>query len=335
MSLPGNINDVIYFDKDADLSIVQSSTVAIIGYGNQGRSQALNLKDSKVNVVVGLREESLSRETAQKEGFKCLSIADAAKEADIICCLVPDQYMADIYKANIEPYLSKGKTILFSHGYNIHYKLISPPEHCNVIMVAPSGPGHAVREKYTKNSGVPNLIAIEQDSTSNALDIALSYSKAIGGTRTCAFMSTFKEETETDLFGEQVILTGSFPRMIKESFKVLLEGGYSPVVAWFVCFYEVKNIVDLFSEKGIDDMFKAVSETAEYGGQTRADRIINDDVAIEIKEILNDIKSGAFHKEWMNEAEGGLKALEEYRIPNQTEQLFNELTKVLLPKIKK
>ena len=202
-------------------------------------------------------------------------------------------------------------------------------------MVAPSGPGYAVREKYKEGDGIPTLVAVNQDITSDAFDIALSYSKAIGGTRACAFKSTFKEETETDLFGEQVILTGSFPRMIKESFKVLLEYGYSPVVAWFVCFYEVKNIVDLFSSKGIDDMFKAVSETAEYGGQTRADRLINDDVAIEMKEILNEIKSGEFHKEWMNETKKGLPTLKKYRKSNETEKLFNELTRVLLPKIKK
>ena len=243
--------------------------------------------------------------------------------------------MADIYKTSIESNLSPGNTLLFSHGYNIHYSMITPPTECNVVMIAPSGPGNAVRQKYLNGSGVPNLIAVHQDATSNALAIALSYSKAIGGTKTCAFKSTFKEETETDLFGEQVILTGSFPRMIKESFKVLLEDGYSPVVAWFVCFYEVKNIVDLFSEKGIDYMFKAVSETAEYGGQTRADRLIDDDIAYEMKEILSEIKSGEFHKEWIEESKKGLPTLKQYRKSNEVEELFNELTKILLPKIKK
>ncbi len=330
-----DVNDIIYFDKDADISLIQSKKVAIIGYGNQGRAQALNLKDSGVKVRIGLRKKSKSLKKAQIEGFKCQDIESVVEWGDLICCLVPDQYMADIYTNNIKPFLSARKTLLFSHGYNIHYKLIKPNSDCNVIMVAPSGPGYAVRKKYKEEKGVPTLIAVDQDATSDALDIALSYSKAIGGTRACAFKSTFKEETETDLFGEQVILTGSFPRMIKESFKVLLEDGYSPVVAWFVCFYEVKNIVDLFSDKGIDDMFKMVSETAEYGGQTRADRLIDDDVANEMKEILNEIKSGEFHREWMLEAEKGMPVLDQYREPNQTEQLFNELTKVLLPKIKK
>ena len=329
-----DINDTIYFDKDADIRLIQSKKVAIIGYGNQGSAQALNLKDSGVDVRIGLRKNSKSLKIAANDGFQCDMIESVVKWGDVIGYLIPDQYMADTYIKNIDPYLTSNKTLLFSHGYNIHYQLITPNKDCNVIMVAPSGPGYAVREKYKNGSGVPNLIAIAQDVTLNALDIALSYSKAIGGTKACAFLSTFKEETETDLFGEQVILTGLFPRIIKESFKVLLEDGYSPVVSWFVCFYEVKNIVDLFSDKGIDYMFKAVSETAEYGGQTRADRLIDDDVAIEIKEILNDIKSGNFHKEWMAETERGLPTLKEYRQPNETEQLFNELTKILLPKIK-
>ena len=329
-----DINDIIYFDKDADIALIQSKKIAIIGYGNQGRAQALNLRDSGVEVQIGLREKSDSIQKAQKEDFKCQDIESATKWADIICLLVPDQYMAEIYENNIKHCLSPGKTLLFSHGYNIHYKLIDPNPDCNVVMVAPSGPGYAVRKKYQEGEGVPNLIAIKQDVTSDALDLTLSYSKAIGGTRACAFKSTFKEETETDLFGEQVILTGLFPRIIKESFKVLLDDGYSPVVAWFVCFYEAKNIVDLFSEKGIDNMFKAVSETAEYGGQTRADRLIDDDTAGEMKKILQEIKSGEFHKEWMNESENGLPTLKQYRKPNEVEQLFNELTSILLPKIK-
>ena len=330
-----DINDIIYFDKNADITLIQSKKVAIIGYGNQGRAQALNLKDSKVNVRIGLREDSKSHELAQEEGFLSDSIESTVEWADIICCLIPDQCMAETYHKSIKNNLKPGSTLLFSHGYNIHYKLIEVSKDCNVAMVAPSGPGDAVRTKYQKGSGIPNLIAIHQDATKDAFDIALSYSKAIGGTRVCAFESTFKEETETDLFGEQVILTGTFPRMIKESFKVLLEDGYSPVVAWFVCFYEVKNIVDLFSEKGIDYMFKAVSETAEYGGQTRADRLINDDIANEMKEILKEIKSGEFHAEWMDESKNGLPTLKQYRKSNEVERLFNELTKVLLPKIKK
>ena len=329
------INDTIYFDKDASLDIIKSKKVAIIGYGNQGMAQALNLADSGVEVKVGLRDDSKSVEKAKEEGLESSSIKDATSWADIICCLIPDQCMADAYNDMIEPNLKPKSTLLFSHGYNIHYDLIRPDKDINVIMVAPSGPGDAVRKRFTQGRGVPNLIAVHQDATSDALDVALSYSKAIGGTRACAFMSTFKEETETDLFGEQVVLTGSFPRIVKESFKVLLEGGYSPVVAWFVCFYEVKNIVDLFSEKGIDYMFKAVSETAEYGGQTRADRLINDDIANEMKEILREIKSGEFHEEWMRESREGLPTLEKYRKPNEIEELFNELTNILLPKIKK
>ena len=329
------VNDKIYFDKDASLDIVLSKKVAVIGYGNQGRAQALNLADSGISIRIGLREDSDSIVRVEADGLKHSSIDSAVSWADIVCCLLPDQCMADVYKNKIHDHLTPGSTLLFSHGYNIHYNLIVPTQDCNVIMVAPSGPGDAVRQKYQDNSGIPNLIAVHQDATLDAFDIALSYSKAIGGTRVCAFMSTFKEETETDLFGEQVILTGSFPRMIKESFKVLLEGGYSPVVAWFVCFYEVKNIVDLFSEKGIDYMFKAVSETAEYGGQTRADRLIDNDVAKEMKEILQEIKSGDFHREWMKESDNGFPNLKQYRKPNDIEELFNELTKVLLPKIRK
>ena len=209
------INDKIYFDKDASLDIVQSKKVAIIGYGNQGRAQALNLIDSGVRVRVGLRNDSKSAVRVEADGLEHCSIESAVSWGNIVCCLLPDQCMADVYKNKIHSHLFSGSTILFSHGYNIHYGLIDPKKDCNVVMVAPSGPGDAVRRKYKDNSGIPNLIAVHQDATSDAFNIALSYSKAIGGTRVCAFESTFKEETETDLFGEQVILTGSFPRMIK------------------------------------------------------------------------------------------------------------------------
>ena len=323
----------LYFDNDVSLDFIKDKTVAVIGYGNQGSAQAKNLRDSGISVCIGLREGGESFKRASKDGFECLSIEGAVKKSNIISILVPDQEIPECYNTSIAPNLSQGSMLLFSHGYNIHYKCIKVPEGVDVIMVAPSGPGTMVRSLFKKGKGVPTLVAVEGDSK-DVLDIALSYSKAIGGTRSCAFLSTFKEETETDLYGEQVMLTGIIPKSIKESFKVLLEGGYSPVVAWFVCFYEVKNIVDMMSEKGVFDMFDAVSDTAAYGGLSRGNRLINSSVKGEMKTILNEIKSGNFHKEWDLEAREGLYKLGAMKEKDSSDEIFDQITKSILPKLK-
>ena len=319
----------LYFDKDADLSVIQAKSVAIIGYGNQGRAQALNLRDSGVKVVVGAREGGSSEEQAKSDGFNVLSIDQAVIDTDVIAILLPDQIMSVVYKESISPNLSAGKTIQFSHGYNIHYEKIIPPDDVDVIMVAPSGAGKMVREEFEKGSGVPNLIAIHQDYSGSAFEVALSYSKAIGGTRSAAFRSTFKEETETDLFGEQVVLTGGIPRLIQNSFKVMVESGYSPIVAWFVSYYEVKLIVDLFNEKGFQFMNDAISDTAEYGGQTRGSRLMDESVTEKMKSFLDEIQSGEFFKEWEKESESGLPHLNDLRDKDANSD-FEAVTKVLL-----
>ena len=319
----------LYFDKDADLSVIQAKSVAVIGYGNQGRAQALNLRDSGVKVVVGAREGGSSEEQARSDGFNVLSIDRAVIDTDIIVILLPDQIMSVVYKESISPNLSAGKTIQFSHGYNIHYEKIIPPDDIDVIMVAPSGAGKMVREEFEKGSGVPNLIAIHQDYSGSAFEVALSYSKAIGGTRSAAFRSTFKEETETDLFGEQAVLTGGIPRLIQNSFKVMVESGYSPIVAWFVSYYEVKLIVDLFNEKGFQFMNDAISDTAEYGGQTRGSRLMDESVTAKMKSFLDEIQSGEFFKEWEKESESGLPHLNDLRDKDANSD-FEAVTKVLL-----
>ena len=319
----------LYFDKDADLSAIQAKSVAIIGYGNQGRAQALNLRDSGVKVVVGSREGGGSEEQAKSDGFNVLSIDQAVIDTDVIAILLPDQIMSVVYKESISPNLSAGKTIQFSHGYNIHYEKIIPPDDVDVIMVAPSGAGKMVREEFEKGSGVPNLIAIHQDYSGSACEVALSYSKAIGGTRSAAFRSTFKEETETDLFGEQAVLTGGIPRLIQNSFKVMVESGYSPIVAWFVSYYEVKLIVDLFNEKGFQFMNDAISDTAEYGGQTRGSRLMDESVTAKMKSFLDEIQSGEFFKEWEKESESGLPHLNDLRDKDANSD-FEAVTKVLL-----
>ena len=319
----------LYFDKDADLSVIQAKSVAVIGYGNQGRAQALNLRDSGVKVVVGAREGGSSEEQARSDGFNVLSIDRAVIDTDIIVMLLPDQIMSVVYKESISPNLSAGKTIQFSHGYNIHYEKIIPPDDIDVIMVAPSGAGKMVREEFEKGSGVPNLIAIHQDYSGSAFEVALSYSKAIGGTRSAAFRSTFKEETETDLFGEQAVLTGGIPRLIQNSFKVMVESGYSPIVAWFVSYYEVKLIVDLFNEKGFQFMNDAISDTAEYGGQTRGSRLMDESVTEKMKLFLDEIQSGEFFKEWEKESESGLPHLNDLRDKDANSD-FEAVTKVLL-----
>ena len=303
----------IFKDKDISYNLLESKMIAIIGYGNQGRAQALNLKDSKNNVIVGLRQNSESKKLAKSDGFEVFSIPKAVELSDIISILIPDEEIAMTFDSMIKPYLDKGKTLLFSHGYSIFFNEIIPPDFINVILVAPSGSGKMVREEFINGRGVPNLIAIDQDYSKNSLEMALSYSKSIGGTRTCAFLSTFEEEVVTDIFGEQVVLTGGIPNIIKESFNVLLEDGYSPVVAWFVCYYEVKSIVDSFHANGFDSLNKMISNIAEYGGLTRGERLINSNVKNEMKTILSEIKSGKFKKEWDAEKSQNFKLLNNKR----------------------
>ena len=324
----------MYFDKDVSMDILKPMRVSIIGYGNQGRAQALNLRDSGVNIVVGLRDDSPSISKVSEDGLDCLEISEAVMKSDIISILIPDQIMADVYEQKISRYLKPGKVLLFSHGYNITYKEIIPPHFVDVAMVAPSGPGYVVRQEYKKGRGVPTLVAVNQNITGKAKDIVLAYSKAIGGTRSCCFVSSFKEETETDLFGEQMILTGIIPIIINESFKVLLEAGYSPVVSWFVSFYEVKQISDLLSKMSIDDFYKAVSDTAEYGGLSRSDKLISGKFKDEMKIALHSIQNGDFHKEWKEESDKGYKYLNELRAEIEDSPI-NDITRNMLKLLNK
>ena len=292
----------IYKDKDVCLKYIQSKKVGIIGFGNQGKAQALNLRDSGVNIHIGGRINGGSLNKAQALGFEVGTISDTVQSSDFIVLLIPDQIMSKVFENDILPYLRQGQSLCFSHGYNIHYKLISPPNDVNVIMAAPSGAGVELRRNYEKKSGIPGLFAIHQDFSKDSKELALSYCKGIGLTKIGAFESTFKEETETDLFGEQVVLTGGIPRILQSSFKVLLDAGYSPLASWFVCYYELKTIVDMFHSKGFTFMNQAISDTAEYGGMTRGKRIVNDNVENEMRNILKEIQSGDFHDEWMRES---------------------------------
>jgi len=294
-----NCKDVI-LDNDVGTDILNNQIVSVIGYGNQGRAQALNLYDSGVNISVGLKRSSNSNKIAQNDGLNTLTIEDAVKEGNIISILISDKYIAEVWKESIFPYLQEGQTILFSHGYNVHYKLIEIPDFVNIVMVAPSAGGNLVREEFKNGKGIPTLLAVYQDYTGDSDEIIKAYSKSIGGTRVCAFYSTFKEETETDLFGEQSILTGGIPYMINKSFKVLLEAGYSPIVAWFVCYYELKTIIDLFHENGFEFLYKAISDTARYGGVEKGNYLMDGNMEKKLKTMLDDIQTGRFHKEFTN-----------------------------------
>jgi len=294
-------NDInIILDSDVDLTILKNKKIAIIGYGNQGRAQSLNIQDSNLDVMVGVRKNSKSIDKIKQDNISYDTIENVVCWADIVSVLVPDKLMPHVYTKYIQPNLKKGQTLLFSHGFNVHYKHIKLPTNINVIMVAPSGGGALVRNKYKEGSGVPSLLAVDQDFTGDSLLLAKSYSKAIGSTRICSFISTFKEETETDLFGEQVLLTGGIPYFIDKSLKVLIDAGYSPVVAWFVCYYEIKTIIDLFHDKGIEYLYDAISDTAKYGGIKTGKYLMDDDMENKIKSVLKKIQSGEFSKELQN-----------------------------------
>lgn len=303
----------VYYDKDADLSLLEGKKVAILGYGSQGHAHALNLKESGVNVCVGLREGSSSAAKAQQAGLEVLSIGDAVKQSDIIMVLLPDTEQADCYKEFIEPNLDAGNSIAFAHGFNIQYDQIKPLADVDVWMIAPKGPGHLVRRTYEAGQGVPALIAVHQDATGTAHDIGMAYAKGIGATRAGVLETTFTEETETDLFGEQAVLCGGIEELIKAGFETLVDAGYQPESAYFETLHEVKLIVDLIYEGGIEAMNYSVSTTAEYGGYTRGPRVITDATKAEMKKILGEIQSGEFAKEWIEENRSGRKNYEKLR----------------------
>ena len=294
----------VYYDKDADLSLLKGKKIAIIGYGSQGHAHAQNLKDSGMDVVIGLQEGSKSKAKAEADGLKVASVADATKGADVIMILAPDTLQARIYNDSIAPNLKSGATLMFGHGFNIHYKTIQPPANVDVSMVAPKAPGHRVREVFKDGAGVPMLIAVAQNPSGHAKELALAYAKAIGGTRAGVLETTFKEETETDLFGEQTVLCGGVTALVRAGFETLVKAGYQPEIAYFECMHELKLIVDLMYQGGLSYMWYSVSDTAEYGGYT-----IGDQVEEQVKEfyagVLSDIQSGKFAKEWIAENVNG------------------------------
>lgn len=297
----------IYTDQDASLDALKGKTCAVIGFGSQGHAHALNLKESGVHVIIGLYPGSKSRQVAEQRGFKVFDTADAVKQADVIFVALPDTKQPAAYKKDIEPHLTKGKTLLFSHGFSIHYKTIIPPKHVNVILVAPKGPGHIVRRQYTEGKGVPSLIAVYQNPGKDAKEIALAWAKGIGGTRAGVIQTTFKEETETDLFGEQTVLCGGCTALVQAGFETLVEAGYSPEMAYFECLHELKLIVDLMNEAGIAGMRFSISETAKWGDVSVGPKIIDKSVKKRMKAALKDIQSGKFAKDWVKEYEGGYK----------------------------
>jgi ketol-acid reductoisomerase len=295
----------VYYDNDAETALIADRKVAILGYGSQGHAHALNLKDSGVNVCVGLREGSGSKAKAEAAGLRVLSTADAVRESDIIMVLLPDTEQKKVYEADIAPNLSPGDSLAFAHGFNIHFKQIAPPAGVDVWMIAPKGPGHLVRRTYEEGGGVPCLVAVENDATGKAKAIALAYAKGIGGTRAGVLDTTFEEETETDLFGEQVVLCGGLVELIRNGYDTLVEAGYQPESAYFETLHEVKLIVDLIYEGGIAAMNYSISDTAEYGEMSRGPRVITPQTKAEMQKILGEIRSGEFAREWIAENEAG------------------------------
>ena len=298
----------MYYDSDCNLSMLDGKTVAIIGFGSQGHAHAMNIKDSGVNVVVGLRPGSRHAEKAQAYGLEVLSPAEAAAKGDIIMMLVPDEKQADIYKDVIEPNLKPGNTLAFAHGFNIHFKQIIPPADVDVIMIAPKGPGHTVRSQFVEGAGVPDLVCVHQDATGKAMDTALAYAAGIGGGRAGILESTFRAETETDLFGEQAVLCGGVCELMKAGFETLVEAGYAPENAYFECVHEMKLIVDLINEGGFAKMRYSISDTAEYGDYRTGKRIITEETRKEMKKILREIQDGTFASEWIQENRAGGRA---------------------------
>ncbi len=307
----------IYTDKDADLGVLKGKTCAVIGFGSQGHAHALNLKDSGVKVIVGLYAKSQSREVAKEYGFEVMDTADAVKAADVIFIATPDTKIAGIFEKDVAPNLRKGQTLLFSHGFAVHFKTIVPPDFVNVIMVAPKGPGHIVRRQFVEGKGVPSLIAIHQNPGKDAKKIALAWAKGIGGTRAGVFETDFKEETETDLFGEQTVLCGGVSQLITAAYETLVEAGYQPEMAYFECLHELKLTVDLINESGISGMRFSISETAEYGDLTTGPTIIDASVKKRMQKALKNIQSGKFAKGWIAEATSGGKNFNKLRKEGQ------------------
>jgi ketol-acid reductoisomerase len=311
----------IFYDDSADLSIIQRRHVAVLGYGSQGHAHALSLRDSGVDVRVGLPEGSKSREKAQDDGLRVLTPDQACEEADLTMVLIPDHLQRQVYAEAIAPSLVEGDALFFAHGLNIRYDLIKPPSDVDVCMVAPKGPGHLVRRQYTAGRGVPVLVAVEQDASGNAWPLALSYAAAIGGTKAGALKTTFTEETETDLFGEQAVLCGGISELIKAGFATLVEAGYQPEAAYFECLHEMKLIVDLMYEGGISKMYWSVSDTAEYGGYTRGPRLVNDRTRQEMRRILGEIQDGTFARELVEEFDAGKPNFAKRRAAEQAEPI--------------
>ncbi len=303
----------IYYDKDADLSALKGRTVGVVGYGIQGRGQALNLRDSGVNVVVSQRPGGPNYEQAVKDGFQPVDAAACARRSDIIIILAQDPLQAEIYRISVAPYLTKGKALAFSHGFNIHFKQIVPPKNVDVFMVAPKGPGSLVRRLYEEGKGVPCLFAVFQNATGNAKKIALAYAKALGGTRAGVLETSFREETETDLFGEQTVLCGGVSALVKAGYETLVKAGYQPEIAYFECLHELKLITDMIYATGIQGMRKRVSDTAEYGDLTRGPRVVNQKTRNEMKKILKEIQAGKFAKEFLTDYKQGKKRFEKLR----------------------
>jgi ketol-acid reductoisomerase len=324
----------IYTDKDSNLDVIKGKRIAVLGYGSQGRAWAQNLRDSGLNVVVGLEREGKSWELAKSDGIIPLHTEDAVKDADIIIFLVPDMVQRTLWLESVQPYMKKGADLVFAHGFNIHYKLIEPPKDSDVYMIAPKGPGPTVREYYKAGGGVPALVAIQQDVSGTALQKALAIAKGIGATRAGVIPTTFKEETETDLFGEQVILVGGIMELMKAAFETLVEEGYQPEVAYFETINELKMLVDLVYEKGITGMLKAVSDTAKYGGMTVGKFVINEDVRKRMKEALQRIKSGKFAEEWVEEYGRGMPTVVNglSQVQNSLEEKIGNQLKDLIQK---
>jgi ketol-acid reductoisomerase len=327
----------VYTDKDADLEVIQKKTLAIIGYGSQGHAHAQNLKDSGQNVIIGLYKNSKSVEIARKQGFEVFETAEAVKRADIIMIAVPDMKQPEVYESEILPNLTEGKTIAFTHGLAIHFGLIEAPKGIDVIMVAPKGPGHVVRSQYVEGKGVPALIAVNEGSSENAKKVALAWAKGIGGTRAGVIETTFKEECETDLFGEQAVLCGGASALVTAGFETLVEAGYQPEMAYFECLHELKLIVDLMVESGISGMRFSISETAEWGDYISGPRVINEESKKAMKGILSDIQSGKFTKDWVQEYKDGLPKYKKFIEEAQNHQIekTGERLRALMPWVKK